>query len=389
MALVLDGFGSLCALAFSEDDRTLVAGHSEAVAVFDVAKGRKLRALEGSHHGHGVRDLVVRDGGVYGLASGHWGIVRWDLATGRYHGKIVGEDEGAGFALSADGATLWVARGRKLEAFDTGAGVALFDPKRRRATRSIAAVKAGALGGVAVAEDGALLFWGDRAWGLARDGKVTATRAEEGRAGGFLADGRAFVLCGALVRVVDARSAKDVAKLDVKEPVWMAATNGHRIFVVTHTKVVALEWDGAALRRAKDVACADVSGIACTKDGARAVVSVMEDERTPLRVIELGGAAAAISAPPKKKAARKEKAAPALSKNPPKWGVPEEQWTAEDHLDFREYVANEHLVGGMPIVELERNHDIPISRVRKWIKTYAEGGREALAASLGALKSYR
>ena len=77
----------------------------------------------------------------------------------------------------------------------------------------------------------------------------------------------------------------------------------------------------------------------------------------------------------------------------PKWGVPEAAWSEDDHLAFRVYVAQEHLRDRMPIVELHRNHDIPLSRVRAWIATFREGGAGALAAKLRTerrpLKSYR
>lgn len=82
-----------------------------------------------------------------------------------------------------------------------------------------------------------------------------------------------------------------------------------------------------------------------------------------------------------------------MTLGPPKWGVPEAQWTENDHLAFRVYVALEHLRGRMPIVELHRNHDVPLSRVRRWISTYQQGGVEAVASRLRGerrpLKSYR
>lgn len=53
-------------------------------------------------------------------------------------------------------------------------------------------------------------------------------------------------------------------------------------------------------------------------------------------------------------------------------------WGEPTNALFQEYVAREHLDGGMPVVELHRNHGVPLSAVRRWIATFEAGGREAL-----------
>lgn len=53
-------------------------------------------------------------------------------------------------------------------------------------------------------------------------------------------------------------------------------------------------------------------------------------------------------------------------------------WGDETDARFQEYVAREHLDGGMPIIELHRNHGISLSAVKRWISTYEQSGREGL-----------
>jgi transposase-like protein len=53
-------------------------------------------------------------------------------------------------------------------------------------------------------------------------------------------------------------------------------------------------------------------------------------------------------------------------------------WGDASHALFQEYVAREHLDGGMPIVELHRNHGVPLSAVRRWIATFRDDGRQGL-----------
>lgn len=53
-------------------------------------------------------------------------------------------------------------------------------------------------------------------------------------------------------------------------------------------------------------------------------------------------------------------------------------WGDETDVRFQEYVAREHVDGGMPVIELHRNHGIPLSAVKRWIATYEESGREGL-----------
>ncbi|WNZ60914.1 transposase [Myxococcus sp. MxC21-1] len=49
--------------------------------------------------------------------------------------------------------------------------------------------------------------------------------------------------------------------------------------------------------------------------------------------------------------------------------------------EFHERVAREHVEGGMSVVELRRNHDVPLSAVRKWIELFQSGGPEAIRAA--------
>lgn len=59
-------------------------------------------------------------------------------------------------------------------------------------------------------------------------------------------------------------------------------------------------------------------------------------------------------------------------------------WGDEKHPLFREYVAREHLEGGLPISYLHRNHGLSLTAVRRWIATYARGGREAMTRETAA-----
>jgi transposase-like protein len=54
-------------------------------------------------------------------------------------------------------------------------------------------------------------------------------------------------------------------------------------------------------------------------------------------------------------------------------------------VDFHESVAREHLKQGMPVIELHRNHGVPLSAVKSWIKLYREGGRSALRKNASRL----
>jgi len=61
-------------------------------------------------------------------------------------------------------------------------------------------------------------------------------------------------------------------------------------------------------------------------------------------------------------------------------------WGDATDAAFQEYVAREHLDDGMPVVELHRNHGIPLSAVRKWIARYREAGRAGLEADAAVAK---
>jgi hypothetical protein len=50
----------------------------------------------------------------------------------------------------------------------------------------------------------------------------------------------------------------------------------------------------------------------------------------------------------------------------------------ETDVAFHESVAREHLEQHMPVIELHRNHGIPLAAVTKWIAIYQAGGRPAL-----------
>jgi transposase-like protein len=53
--------------------------------------------------------------------------------------------------------------------------------------------------------------------------------------------------------------------------------------------------------------------------------------------------------------------------------------------DFAERVALKHIADGMPIIELHRNHGVPLTAVRKWIALYREGGRSSVVAYATAI----
>jgi hypothetical protein len=53
-------------------------------------------------------------------------------------------------------------------------------------------------------------------------------------------------------------------------------------------------------------------------------------------------------------------------------------WGDETDALYQEYVAREHVDGGMPVVELQRSHGIALSAVKRWIATYLERGRKGL-----------
>jgi hypothetical protein len=316
------------------------------------------------------------------LPGSHWGLAAWDLTTGRYRGRIVGEHPAGGFALDAAHHTLWVARGRRVDGFDTKSGAALFDPKRRKPISSFVATTRGELLGVAVAEgDGPLLFWGDRSWGISRDRKTVATtKAEPAASGGFVG-AFAYVVFEHRVAIVDPLTAKVLAEAKPRGSAWLSCGTSNRIFVTTDAALDVFSWNGRKLELENEIAGADIRGVGCTPDGSKAAIAIAEDTKTVIRLVTLGRGAAMLSKAPAaapKRIPRKRK----LSKNEPLWGVPQEKWLPKNHVDFREYVANEHLVDGMPIVELHRNHDIPLGRVRRWIELYREGGRRALEASL-------
>ena len=55
------------------------------------------------------------------------------------------------------------------------------------------------------------------------------------------------------------------------------------------------------------------------------------------------------------------------------------------NAEFHERVAREHLEDGMPVIELHRNHGIPLSAVKKWIELFRTGGREAIREAAATL----
>ncbi len=59
-------------------------------------------------------------------------------------------------------------------------------------------------------------------------------------------------------------------------------------------------------------------------------------------------------------------------------------WGDETDASFQEYVAREHVDGGMPVIELHRNHGIALSAVKRWIATYRESGRKGLELAAAA-----
>ena len=46
---------------------------------------------------------------------------------------------------------------------------------------------------------------------------------------------------------------------------------------------------------------------------------------------------------------------------------------------MQEFVAREHIEGGMPISQLANCHGIPASRIRKWISIYQTYGRSGFS----------
>jgi transposase-like protein len=54
-------------------------------------------------------------------------------------------------------------------------------------------------------------------------------------------------------------------------------------------------------------------------------------------------------------------------------------------INFHESLAREHLEDGMPVVELHRNHGVPLAAVKSWIASYREGGRAALEEKVARL----
>jgi len=55
-------------------------------------------------------------------------------------------------------------------------------------------------------------------------------------------------------------------------------------------------------------------------------------------------------------------------------------WGAARNPRVREYVAREHLDGGVSIAQVARDHDLPISRIKKWVAVYQADGRAGLEA---------
>lgn len=56
-------------------------------------------------------------------------------------------------------------------------------------------------------------------------------------------------------------------------------------------------------------------------------------------------------------------------------------------LPFQLRLVEEHLNDHMPIVELARNHGIPLAAVRKWIHRFKSDGIEGLKADIAATKA--
>jgi WD40 repeat protein len=103
------GEGTVSALAFSPDNRTLVSGHlvdQDNVRVWDVATGRRLAVLAG--HTDRVRALAYApDGAMVATASSDRTVRLWDAATWREWGTLRGHASAAhAVAFSASGRTL-------------------------------------------------------------------------------------------------------------------------------------------------------------------------------------------------------------------------------------------------------------------------------------------
>lgn len=52
-----------------------------------------------------------------------------------------------------------------------------------------------------------------------------------------------------------------------------------------------------------------------------------------------------------------------------------------DDAEYHESLAREHVRDGMPIVEVARNNDVPVSAVRRYVELYRRGGADALRAA--------
>lgn len=394
---ILPGESTSAALAFTEDGRRLIAGHDRTVAVFDATTGRLVRTLTGAHHGHGARVLLVRGDDLIVLSGSSWAIAHWALSTGKYHGKLEARSPGQAMAAAPGQNLLWVATDRKLEAFDLDSGLALYDPKRRRRVRELTAIASrdyrDDLTGVAVASgDGAVLFWSDRAWGILPTGaKAKPTVVKTKTSTGGMLDARwGYLVHGDRIAPVDTRTGKCGKAVAVGfEPTTSSAAMARpRAIVAGERHLRVVDWNGRTLvpTSATPLPAGELAAVSCSPDGARAAVAVLEETRVAIHWLDLERGTVAAKPPPPEK---KPKPGPRFSKNDPAWGVPEEQWTADQHLDFREYVANEHLLGGMPIVELHRNHDIALSAVRRWIALVREGGRTALSAAMKKERTLR
>lgn len=55
-------------------------------------------------------------------------------------------------------------------------------------------------------------------------------------------------------------------------------------------------------------------------------------------------------------------------------------WGAPNNPRVREFVAREVVDGELSEAELGRNHDLPLSRIRKWVEVYKAEGRAGLEA---------
>jgi len=53
-------------------------------------------------------------------------------------------------------------------------------------------------------------------------------------------------------------------------------------------------------------------------------------------------------------------------------------WAATNNPRVREFVAREHLDGDQSVAQVARDHELPASRIKKWIDTYRAQGRAGL-----------